>query len=201
MGCKQSRQFADQPLPYAIVVDTTKLATGPLEASKATAAPKRGAPVVTKKDVEAWAANDCIGPDPRGPHPDTFHCYFCYEKQAWQRNSGPNGNESCHDGYRPDGGAPNHVDDEFARIKRTRQLVRAADKLDIADAHQEAAIRRIASYLAPEMGITDTTLPAPVIMSLAREGCRWGCDFRVELSGDGNYDVVPVGERGDSTDV
>ena len=140
MGCKQSRQFADQPPPYALVVAPTTLAPGPLEASKATAAPKRG-------------------------------------------------------------GAPNHVDDEFARFKRTRQLVRAADKLDIADAHQEAAIRRIASYLAPEMGIADTTLPAPVIMSLAREGCRWGCDFRVELSGDGNYDVMPVGERGDSTDV
>ena len=91
--------------------------------------------------------------------------------------------------------------DEFTPLKRIQQLVRAADKLDPADAHQEAAIRRIASYLAPEMCITDTTLTTPVIMSLAREGCRWGCDFRVELSGDGNYIVVPVGGRGGSTDV
>ena len=105
------------------------------------------------------------------------------------------------------GGAPNDVDnefDDFSSFKRVRQLLCAMDKLNPADACQDVAIQRVVPYIAAEMGITGRTLPAPVVMALAREGCRRGCDFRVERAGDGdrcNYVVVPVGERGECTDV
>ena len=104
------------------------------------------------------------------------------------------------------GGAPNDVDndDDYSSFKRVKQLLRVMDKLDPSVREQDAAIKRLASFVGAEMGITDMALPASVVMALAREGCRGGSEFKVELVGDGNpfnYVVVPVGERGDSTDV
>lgn len=107
------------------------------------------------------------------------------------------------------GGAPNDVDnDDYSSFNRVQKLFSLIDNLDPSVMDQENTIKRVVPYVAAEMGITDMALPAPVVMALAREVCRGGSEFKVQLAGDGdpfNYVVVPVGEpageRGDSTDV
>lgn len=113
-----------------------------------------------------------------------------------------------------DGGAPNDVDNDvdYSSFNRVKKLFSLIDKLDPSVMEQEYTIKRVAPYVAAEMGIVDMALPAPVVMALAREGCRGGSEFKVQLAEDGNpfnYVVVPVeepvgepvGERGNSTDV